>query len=436
MGDAAGRTAWSLPRRAVLLGGLLLLAFGLRLGIRLAYGEAYFWRNSYSTYYTMALRFVQGDGLCVETLGLKCAYWPPVYPLFLALTTFADGSYLPIVVAQAAFGAGTVLCSFLIGRLLFGERAGLIASLLTAFYPYYVMHDTALQETGLFTFLTAAAVAALLWARAAGSGLGWLLAGLFLGLAVLTRASLSPFLPLAVGWVALFGARPAGSRARATLVCLLPLSLLVGAWLLRTQVVVGEPLLSSQTGRFLWIGNNPETFSHYPTESIDLSELRAWGALTEQERREVLALAPDEAAQSAWFARKGLAYLQARPVESALGGLRKLQAAFSWSLSPAREAPVQAVHGLAYVPLLVLAPAGLLLARRAWRCLCLVLALFVAFVGVSALFWAHTSHRSFLDLYLQVFAAGALARWLPPLLERLPSRPLAWRRSRIGRARL
>jgi hypothetical protein len=40
----------------------------------------------------------------------------------------------------------------------------------------------------------------------------------------------------------------------------------------------------------------------------------------------------------------------------------------------------------------------------------LIYLLFVAFIAVTALFWAHTSHRSHLDVYLIVFAAAATRR--------------------------
>jgi 4-amino-4-deoxy-L-arabinose transferase-like glycosyltransferase len=94
---------------------------------------------------------------------------------------------------QTAFGAATALCAFLIGAELFGNPTGLLAALLTSPYPYCVKHDTALQETSTFTFLTAAAVVILLKARKAPSLWPSLAAGVACGLAILTRASLAPF---------------------------------------------------------------------------------------------------------------------------------------------------------------------------------------------------------------------------------------------------
>jgi hypothetical protein len=56
-----------------------------------------------------------------------------------------------------------------------------LAAALTALYPYYVVHDTALQETGLYAFLMTLAVLLLLYVRRSGSMLTAAAAGLTLG---------------------------------------------------------------------------------------------------------------------------------------------------------------------------------------------------------------------------------------------------------------
>jgi hypothetical protein len=73
------------------------------------------------------------------------------------------------------------------------SAAAIIAATITALYPYYVVHDTALQETSLYTFVTALAVLLLLRARRSGSGVMARCACLTLGAAVLTRADPAPF---------------------------------------------------------------------------------------------------------------------------------------------------------------------------------------------------------------------------------------------------
>ena len=384
---------------------ILIAAFALRLGTRIAFGEEYFWQNSYSAYYDLAQNVAAGKGFC---FGTTCAWWPPLYPLFLALTTLAGKHYLFMIVPQALMGAGTALCAFLIGRSIFNPSVGIIACVITAFYPYYVMHDTALQETGMVTFWTALSVYLLLRARRSNRPIHWFFAGLALSAIVLTRASLAPSVLLALCWVLWFGA--AGKftqRLQTVSITLLALALAVGPWLIRTYRLTGAPVLSSQTGRALWIGNNPATFSHYPNESIDLSEATAQAQQTTEEHAQLDPLAANEIEQSNWYARRGLAFIKEHPWLTVQSAFRKLWAGFSWTLNPVREPLVQAVYFISYVPVAVLGMIGMFLARRR-REVVLIAMLFLAFLCVTSLFWAHTSHRSYLDVYLIIFAASVI----------------------------
>jgi 4-amino-4-deoxy-L-arabinose transferase-like glycosyltransferase len=106
--------------------------------------------------YKFAENIVAGKGLWLEGFGFAAR--PPIYPCFLALAAWAGGSYLWVVLPQALFGATTVAFAYLIGKWLFGERAALLSEALTAIYPYYVVHDTALEKTSLVTMLTAISV--------------------------------------------------------------------------------------------------------------------------------------------------------------------------------------------------------------------------------------------------------------------------------------
>ena len=195
----------------------------------------------------------------------------PAYPLFLALTALIGKNYLWIIIPQALMGAGTVHCAFLIGRELFGLSTGVLASILTALYPYYVVHDTALQETGMFTFLTALSVLLLLRASRSDSLVGWATAGLALGAAVLTRQTLTGFAAGALLWIGMFSQGSRRSKSYLFVAVMVPLSLMIGPWLARNYLVVGSPVLTSEFGYQLWMANNAMTFTHYPRESIDRS---------------------------------------------------------------------------------------------------------------------------------------------------------------------
>jgi 4-amino-4-deoxy-L-arabinose transferase-like glycosyltransferase len=395
-------------RQWLVVAPLIVAAVLIRVGIRLAFGEQYFWKNSYSVYYVLAENVVSGKGFCFET---KCAWLPPLYPLFLAISAAAKKSYLLVIVPQALMGAGTALCVFLIGRHIFNVRVGILACGIAAFYPYYVMHDTALQDTGMVTLLTALSIWLLLRASKVNRNRDWFLAGLALGSIALTRASMAPVVGVGLLWCAVWGASGNFSeRLGKSLSLALAVILTVGPWLTRTYHLTGAPVVNSQTGWALWMGNNPDTFSRYPAESIDRSRDEAWLKLTEADRAELERLEDDEIATSNWFVSRALVYMRQNPWLVLQGMARKLESGFSWRLNPYREPLVQAAHSIAYVPVVVLGFVGMFVSRRR-REIILIGMLFLVFSGVSAIFWAHTSHRSYLDVYLIVCAASVVERF-------------------------
>lgn len=386
---------------------LIALAVLVRVAVRVAFGESYFWINSYSAYYDLAENVVHGKGFCFST---TCAFWPPLYPLFLALTALGGKHYLLIVIPEALMGAGTALCAFLIGRNLFNTFVGVVACAITSIYPYYVMHDTALQETGMLTFVTVVSVYLLVRASRLNRNRDWFLAGLALGLIALTRASVAPVAAMALFWTAVWGARGSISgRLLKTSLVLLAILVMVGPWLIRTYRLTGAAVLSSQTGSALWKGNNPQTFSAYPSSSIDISTGNAWTALPEADKAGVERLGGDEIKESNWYARRALGFMRAHPWITIEGGFRKLEAAFSWRLNPVREPLAQASYAVFYAPISILGLFGLFLGRRNPGVI-LIGMLFIAFMAVTAVFWAHTSHRSYLDVYLIVLAASVIDR--------------------------
>ena len=101
------------------------------------------------------------------------------------------------------------------------------------------------------------------------------------------------------------------------------------------------------------------------------------------------------------------------------GMLRKLGAAFSWRLNPFRDPLAQAAYSIAYVPVAILGLIGMFLARRRRETI-LIGMLFIAFICVTAVFWGHTSHRSYLDVYWIVFAASVVERVRTALTISIP----------------
>jgi hypothetical protein len=261
-------------------------------------------------------------------------------------------------------------------------------------------------------------------------------AGLTLGIAVLTRANLAPFALFAPMWLAVPAQGQALPRRQglwAALICMAVLALTVSPWLVRSFRYAGSVTLSTQNSFFLWMGNNPYTFSYYPYESIDRSQRAAFEALTPQEIAQIRApsAASRGAAAEDFFSKRAMDYVREHPWRTFGGGLRKIGAAFGWLPSPRRDFWVNSVHALSYGPVMTLGLWGLWAGRRHWREHLIFYALFVSFAAVTAVFFGHTNYRTYLDLYLIVFAAG--------VLEQLQTRysiapPRAWQHAATPRA--
>jgi hypothetical protein len=185
----------------------------------------------------------------------------------------------------------------------------------------------------------------------------------------------------------------------------------VTPWLIRTYQLTGSVTLSTQNGFFLWLGNNPYTFSHYPRESIDVSEATALAALSPEEKSELMAREGDEARVDDWFRQKGLAYIHDHPSRTLGNDVRKVVEAFGWLPSPRRDFWPSLVHALSYGPVMILGLWGMWAGRKHWREHSIFYAQFFAFVAVTAVFFGHTSYRVYLDVYWIIFAAGVLATW-------------------------
>lgn len=371
----------------------------------MSYGEEYFWANGYTNYWNIAENLAAGKGMC---LGSTCALRTPLYFYLLALAALGGKHYLLVVVPQSLLGAATCLAAFLIGRTLFTPRAGIIACGIAAIYPYYAMHDTAMQDTGMDAAFAAFAMYALIRAGRGQSRAAWLLAGLAWGLATLVRATNAAFVPLALAWVVFRPTQaPFRSRAWSAALAALGVALALGPWVARNALVVGAPILASDSGLNLIEGNNPFLFDVYPDQRADLITGKAVQAFSVGRTDELRSLRSDEVRLNQWYTARAWEYIRSHPRDTVVGWFRKVWAAFSWTLNPLREPYVEALYRLSYIPVSILGLWGMI----KWRGLpetSLIALFFVSFAAVAAVYFAHTSHRVHLDLYWMIYCAASV----------------------------
>lgn len=202
-----------------------------------------------ATYLTSAMRLLAGDSRWwPEPL------WPPLYPQFLAGLIWIGGdSMVFVVLAQGLLLAVTAVLLFdLVFRLTQSRAAGFVAAVVTLGYPPLAAFSHYLwpEIVHLFLFVV------LLWILVARVETAWwcALAGVALGLALLSKSLLLPFVPVFL--VAAVWGRP----WRHAVVAVVLVSALAAATVAPTVIAntrrLGTPSIANSATFNLWVGLN------------------------------------------------------------------------------------------------------------------------------------------------------------------------------------
>ena len=192
---------------------------------------------------------VRERGELVDRLGKRAAVTPG-YPLFIAGCRAVLGeSRFAYRVPQLVLGVLTVLGLYLLGRAVWGERAGLAAGALGALDPFAVYFESLELTEGPAVFL-------LVWAALAGwvaRRRAWAapLAGLAAGCCALVRPGWGTIAAALFAGAMLVGGegrpREREAWARAGLAALVA-ALVLTPWALRNRAVLGETVIFSTMG--------------------------------------------------------------------------------------------------------------------------------------------------------------------------------------------
>lgn len=235
----------------------------------------------------------------------------PLYAYWLAsVYSLSGGSFLAPRLLQFILGALTPAMIFLLGRRLFGNAGGVIAGLITAVYPVLIYFEGELLTETLFTFLCTLSLLLLDVAARSRKPALWLLPGLSVGLALITRPIVGLFIPLAVAgciWLA---------RRRVIAVAMLAAGLVipVAPVTLHNYLVSGEFIpVVWQGGLNLYLGNNPAANGWSATSP----EIRKdwWGGYRDMVAipREALGREPGYNEVSAFWQKKATDFIEANP---------------------------------------------------------------------------------------------------------------------------
>lgn len=202
--------------------------------------------NDSADYFGAGYRFLATGEL---VLSLKRT---PLYSLFLAGAIQVVGPSLDrILTLQHLLGLLTIVLTYALARLAFGQLAAALAALGVAVNGSLLMMEHLLISEALATPLLVGALAAVLVATRSRRPAAWLLAGLLLGLVTLSRPLGFGILLAALATLPLAGL-PRAQLLRAGALLLAGAAICVAPWLARQALVHDRPVVNGGLGDALF----------------------------------------------------------------------------------------------------------------------------------------------------------------------------------------
>lgn len=188
----------------------------------------------------------------------------PGFPFFLAIIYRLFGhSFFAAKIALALLSALTALLLHFLGKELVNERIGIYSAMVYAIYPASIFWTGQLAPETLTGFILLAMIFFLVLGEKKNKLHCFLLAGIIMGLGVLTRSAFILFLPMIALWLYFIDRR--NNRRLAILeflLCTLGCALVVTPWTLRNYRIHHQLVLSSTEGGIVcFIANNERSSS-------------------------------------------------------------------------------------------------------------------------------------------------------------------------------
>ena len=430
-----GRTALGIP---YLAWGLLLVAMLLRLvALGVFHGPDLIPASESGL---TAANWVAGQGYTFDLYGYRTehphqSFMPPLFTTIVAGCLLTPWPEVVFGLVQVLLSGLTVLLVYLIGSRLAEPSVGILAAAFSAAYPpFLVLVDQPTVPVlntfllGLFVWFSIRLLQSL--------DLKWaLLAGLTLGLCVLSRPAFAGLLGILLFALWLARVHSSGRGWRAAILVTAVAALTISPWLIRNWWVQGRPVGVSTNGGFtFWNGNNPFTTGFGFDVVID--DLQAYsGEIVEAaEGTEIVEVKPyplplemrdsvgslDEVELGWAFYEAALGYIRQNPGRWAVTMLQK--AVGLWWFRPNiglssgfyQEAWILP-YKILYSIVLLLTVVGLAISFREWRSYVLLYGIFVYLTVAYVAFNVITRYRWEMKPYLFIFTALALVqvgRWL------------------------
>lgn len=214
----------------------------------------------------IARNLAQGHGFANEP-GHPTAYRYPLIPIILSLFFRILGeSYIPFLLFQSLLGALIAPIMGWIGYKAGGRSTALLTGILVAFNTELISYSRMMLTETIFSFLMCLVALILVRIIDEKKLSFFFLTGVLIGLASLCR-------PVAIGWAILISAVllfKKKYRIRTRILVVLALTagslITIAPWLIRNQIVMGSPELTTSSGITFWLfGHNDADLSDETT---------------------------------------------------------------------------------------------------------------------------------------------------------------------------
>jgi len=194
--------------------------------------------NAQFAYIKGAEMLVAGQGFADPAFPV---YTPPLYSLAIAVLAFLFGGdgIMGIKIVQIVLDSAMAVLLYLIAREIFDPSVGFLSAVIWAMYPFAIYSTLYVGTEVFFTFLVAVWVWCTIWAIKCARWEYYCAAGVFLGLATLTRGT-TQFMPLIL-LALMFALRDHGFKwIRMYVLTVVCFTLIILPWGIRNYLVLKE----------------------------------------------------------------------------------------------------------------------------------------------------------------------------------------------------
>jgi 4-amino-4-deoxy-L-arabinose transferase-like glycosyltransferase len=374
-----------------------------------------------SEYEEVIANIFAGKGFVLPNVKFQLDYRAAIHPLFTyicaGIYALTGHSFLAVLIFQIFISILTSYLIFKLGSVLFNEKAGLIAAVLTMLHPAQVIYSTTkIHSQVLDTFFFVLIVYYVLLANRSRKTRHFVLLGIFAGVGSLARGTLIVLIPIAAVYLLLNAREKAAAVFRNLCLTAIAAVLVLSPWWVRNYMIFKKPvyMTTESTGYVMWVGfNENATGTLYKSPEISLFE----GAPKEFQQK--VWDIKDEMGQQEYFRKEAIGFIRQHPAKALRLYLNRV--AYFWWFTPTEGSFYPKAYSniyMAYYSAVVLLSAVGIIAAFKRRLSSLKDIIFLAgamfLLGLlQSFYYVEGRHRWEIEPVLLVFAAYGISRFFP-----------------------